>query len=67
MELCDRASALPFVRPRRDGWKWWTVFRTESVSIGESVDKEKIFEKLDQCMKQVRAFEEKLKQALDEA
>lgn len=67
MEICDRVSALPFVRHRRDGWKWWTAFRTESVSIGESVNKEKIFEKLDQCMKQVRAFEEKLKQALDEA
>ena len=67
MELCDRVSALSFVRPRRDGWKWWTAFRTESVSIGESVDKEKIFEKLDQCMEQVRSFEEELKQALDEA
>lgn len=66
MELCDRVSALPFVRPRRDGWKWWTAFRTESVGIGESVDKEKIFEKLDQCMEQVRAFEEELKQALAE-
>ena len=67
MELCDRVSALSFVRPRRDGWKWWTAFHTESVSIGKSVDKEKIFEKLDQCMKQVRAFEEELKQALGEA
>lgn len=67
MELCDRVSALSFVRPRRDGWKWWTAFRTESVSIGESIDKEEIFEKLDQCMQQVRTFEKELKQALDEA
>ncbi len=67
MEICDRVSALSFVRPRRDGWKWWTAFRTESVSIGESIDKEEIFEKLDQCMQQVRTFEEELKQALDEA
>ena len=63
--LCDRVRALSFVRPRKDGWKWWTVFRTESVSIGESVKKEEIFEKLDQCMEQVRTFEGELKQALD--
>ena len=66
LETCNRVSSLPFVRPRKDGWKWWTVFRTESVSFGEFVDKEKIFEELDQCMKQVRAFEEELKQALAE-
>lgn len=63
--LCDRVRVLSFVRPRKDGWKWWTVFRTESVSIGESVKKEEIFEKLDQCMEQVRTFEGELKQALD--
>lgn len=66
LEICDHVSSLPFVRPRKDGWKWWTIFRTESVSIGESVDKEEIFGKLDQCMEQVRSFEEELKQALDE-
>ena len=64
--LCDRVRVLSFVRPRKDGWKWWTVFRTESVSIGESVKKEEIFEKLDQCMEQVRTFEGELKQSLTE-
>ena len=63
--LCDRVRALSFVRPRKDGWKWWTVFRTESVSIGETIEKAEIFEKLDQCMEQVRIFEGELKQALD--
>ena len=38
----------------------------ESVSIGESVKKEEIFEKLDQCMEQVRTFEGELKQSLTE-
>ena len=66
LEICDRVSALPIVRPRKDRWKWWTVFRTESMSIGESIDKEEIFEKLDLCMEKVRAFEEELKQALVE-
>ena len=63
--LCDRVRALSFVRPRKDGWKWWTVFRTESVSIGETIEKAEIFEKLDQCMEQVRIFEGELKQVLD--
>ena len=66
LEICHRVSALPIVRPRKDGWKWWTIFRTESMSISESVDKEEIFEKLDLCMGTVRAFEEELKQALAE-
>lgn len=66
LETCDRVSSLPFVRPRKDGWKWWTIFRTESVNISESVEKEEIFEKLDLCMEKVQAFEEKLKQALAE-
>lgn len=66
LETCDRVSALPVVRPRKDGWKWWTIFRTESVSISESVVKEEIFEKLDLCMEKVRAFEKELKQALAE-
>ena len=64
LEICDRVSSLPFVRPRKDGWKWWTIFRTESVSLSESVDKKEIFEKLDLCMEMVQAFEEELKQAL---
>lgn len=64
LEICDRVSALPFVRPRKDGWKWWTVFRTESVCIGEAVDKEEIFKNLDLCMEKVLAFEIELKQAL---
>lgn len=66
LETCDWVSSLPFVRPRKDRWKWWTVFRTESMSIGESIDKEEIFEKLDLCMEKVQAFEEELKQALVE-
>ena len=66
LETCDRISSLPFVRPRKDGWKWWTIFRTENVNLGESVDKEEIFEKLDTCMEKVRIFEEELKQALAE-
>ena len=66
LEICDQISTLPFVRPRKDEWKWWTMFRTESVSLGESIDKEEIFEKLDTCMEKVRIFEEELKQALAE-
>ena len=66
LEICDRVSALPIVRPRKDGWKWWTIFRTESVCISESVDKEEIFEKLDLCMETVRAFEDELKHRLVE-
>ena len=66
LEICDRVSALPIVRPRKDRWKWWTVFRTESMSIGENIEKEEIFEKLDLCMEKVQAFEEELKQALVE-
>lgn len=66
LETCDRVSTLPIVRPRKDGWKWWTIFRTESVCISESVDKEKIFEKLDLCMEKVRAFEDELKHRLVE-
>ena len=66
LETCDRVSSLPFVRPRKDGWKWWTIFRTESEKLGESVDKKEIFGKLDLCMEKVQAFEEELKQALAE-
>jgi len=66
LEICDRVSALPIVRPRRDGWKWWTIFRTESVDIGVSSDKQEIFAKLNLCIEQVWAFEKELKQALAE-
>ena len=51
LETCDRVSSLPFVRPRKDEWKWWTIFRTESVKLGESVEKKEIFEKLRSRMK----------------
>ena len=64
LEICDHVSTLPFVRPRKDGWKWWTIFRTESIDIGEDIDKKEIFEKLDLCMEKVRAFEAELKQAV---
>ena len=36
------------------------------MSIGENIEKEEIFEKLDLCMEKVQAFEEELKQALVE-
>lgn len=64
LEICGRVSTLPFVRPRKDVWKWRTIFRTESVNIG--LDKKEIFAKLDLCMEEVRAFEKEIKQALDE-
>ena len=64
LEICDHVSTLPFVRPRKDGWKWWTIFRTESIDIGEDIDKKEIFEKLDLCMEKVQAFEAELKQAV---
>ena len=66
LEICDGVSALPFVRSRKNGWKWRTIFRTDSVSIDEIVDEEKILEGLDLCMKKVQAFEEKLKRILTE-
>lgn len=67
LERCDFISTLPFVRSRKNEWKWWTVFRTEDVSIGELIDKKEIFDKLDRCMEKVRTFEEELKQQLAEA
>lgn len=66
LKLCDRISMLPFIRPRRNGWKWWTIYRTESINIGEEIDRAEIFEKLNQEMEQVHAFESQLKQALSE-
>lgn len=66
LSVCDLITGLPFVRPPKDGWKWWTIFRTESVSIANFADKEEVFEKLDLCMEQVRHFEEKLKQSMAE-
>ena len=64
LALCDRISTLPFIRPRKDGWKWWTIFRTDSVDIGDLAEKNTVFAQLDRCMTQVKAFEEQLKQAL---
>lgn len=64
LALCDRISTLPFIRPRKDDWKWWTIFRTDNVDIGDLAKKDTVFAQLDQCMTQVKAFEEQLKQAL---
>ena len=62
--ICDRINEFYPAKFGVEDWQWRTVFRTSKIDIGGELSKEKIFAGLDGCLKEIRAFEQDLKQKL---
>ena len=63
--MCERINEYYPSKVQKDEWLWRTPFRTATVDIGEELSKEAIFSGLDECLKEIQAFEADLKQKLD--
>ena len=64
MAMCDRINEYYPSKIQKDAWQWRTPFKTAAVQIGEELSKGAIFAGLDECLKEIRAFEADLKQKL---
>ena len=63
--VCDRINDFYPSKYDKPEWQWRTPFKTSKVKIGEKLSKEEIFAGLDECLKEIQAFEADLKQKLE--
>ena len=64
MAMCDRINEYYPSKIQKEDWQWRTPFKTSTVDIAEDLSKEAIFAGLDECLKEIQAFEADLKQKL---
>lgn len=65
LSMCDRINEHYPSKVQKDDWEWRTPFKTATVDLGEELSKEAIFAGLDECWKEIQAFETDLKQKLE--
>ncbi len=63
-KICDRINEIYPTKYDKTDWQWRTPFRTESISIGEEISKEDLFEHLDECLLKVKKFEVDIKEQI---
>lgn len=63
--MCDRINEHYPSKIQKEDWQWRTPFKTSTVEIDEDLSKEAIFAGLDECLKEIQAFEADLKQKLE--
>lgn len=64
MAMCDRINEHYPSKVQKAEWQWRTPFKTTTVEIGDELTKDVVFAGLDDCMKEIQAFEAELKQKL---
>ena len=64
MAMCDRINEHYPSKLQKAEWQWRTLFKTTTVEIGDELTKDVVFAGLDDCMKEIQAFEAELKQKL---
>jgi hypothetical protein len=65
MAMCDRINEYYPSKIQKDGWQWRIPFKTSAVEIAEDLSKAAIFAGLDDCLKEIQAFEADLKHKLE--
>ncbi|MBR6059121.1 MAG: hypothetical protein IKP58_13220 [Victivallales bacterium] len=65
MAMCERINEHYPSKVQKEDWQWRVLFKTSTVEIAEVLSKEAIFAGLDECLKEIQAFEADLKQKLD--
>ena len=51
---------------QKEDWQWRTPFRTKTSKVDEEIEEEVIFAELDKNLDEIKAFEIKLKEKLDQ-
>lgn len=65
-EICEKIGTHAASKPKRENWQWWTPFAAKQIKIEEEMTEEKIFELLDKKWEELKKFEEKLTEMLQE-
>ncbi|MDO5145653.1 MAG: DUF4268 domain-containing protein [Eubacteriales bacterium] len=55
--ICDRLHQFYPARMGKEDWQWRIPFKTTTFEMGESLNQEEIFFKLDSCFQEILAFE----------
>ena len=63
-DICNKINEHFPSRQQKANWQWRTPFATKQVKIDEELSEEKIFEQLDKKLLELKAFEEKLYNAM---
>lgn len=64
LEICDKINEFYPAPHGKVDWKWRSPFRVDTFDVGGDISKERLFEKLDQSLEQIRDFEKELKEKL---
>lgn len=64
--ICERINVHYPSKMQKEDWQWRTPFRTKTSKVDEEIEEEVIFAELDKNLDEIKAFEIKLKEKLDQ-
>lgn len=62
--ICDKINEYYPSKMHKKDWQWRMPFKTRTIELGEQLDKNVIFERLDVCLQEIFDFESDLKEKL---
>lgn len=65
--ICDKINEYYSAKKWKEDWQWRIPFKTSKVQLGEKLDKEDVFAKLDSCLQEIFAFEVDLANNLNQS
>lgn len=60
LSVADKINEYVSMKQAKKDWQWWKIFKTTKVQIPEDLDREIIYLRLDEALKQVFEFENEL-------
>ena len=63
--ICDQINSIYPAKNDKIDWQWRIPFKTSKITLGEEISKGDIFKGLDNCLKEIQAFEDDLNQRLE--
>ena len=65
-QICNKINKIYPSGNQKDDWLWRQIFKSETINIGDEINKDEIFKFLDSCMEEILKFEKNLKNKLNE-
>lgn len=65
LATCEKINQLYPAKSRKENWQWRTHFKTTTIFIDDDASQDEIFARLDDCFKEVLAFEAELKRRME--
>ena len=60
MKICERINDKFPSRIQKENWKWRTPFVSDRIRFNEKTTKEDVINALEECYRQVKAFENRM-------